>query len=59
MQFNVTVQDNFYGVITADNLTAALAATLADIKNGLVPNFDATQPEKITITPVVAPAAQG
>jgi hypothetical protein len=56
MQFNVSVQNNFYKTITAVNLTAVIQQILADIKNGLVPNFDATRPKKIAITPVASPA---
>lgn len=56
MQFNVAVQNNFYNVITAVNLTAAITRVLADIKNGLVPHFNATQSKKIVITPIFSAA---
>lgn len=51
MQYDVSVQGNFYKTIEAPNTGAALSAVSNDIANGLVPNFDPDADHDIVLTP--------
>lgn len=52
MQFNVSVQGKPYKVIEAPNTGVALVLVSADVRNGLVPDFDPNEDQNIVITPV-------
>ena len=51
MLFDVYVQDTFYKVIEASNVTDVLRIVGTDISNNVVPNFDKTKNHDIRIVP--------
>ena len=51
MEFNVSVQGNFYATIEAPNTGAALAVVSNQIASGGLIEIDPNRPQNIVITP--------
>ena len=49
MLFDVYIQDNYYKVVEASDVTDVLKIVGTDIGNGAVPNFDKTKDHNIRI----------
>ena len=49
IQYDVYVQEKFYKVIEAKNTGDVLSKVAEDLKNNLVPDFDAAQNQNIRI----------
>lgn len=59
MEFDVSVQGNFYRKIVAPNTGAALAQIIKDISDNLVPGFDPEKPHSVILSkPTIDPFDQ-